>query len=47
MKSKKEKEKAKKKIAKSLKDGKATPKPDGFDYGGISERDLKKNLGCG
>jgi hypothetical protein len=22
-------------------------KPEGFDYGGLPQRDLKKNLGCG
>ncbi len=22
-------------------------KPEGFDFGGLPQRDLKKNLGCG
>ncbi len=49
MKSKKEKPKAPKNSTKSKADkkGDGVSKPDGFDFGGIPDRDLKKNLGCG
>jgi len=48
----KKKQKAKKKGEKLMSEKpKAAPQPPGeekpFDFGGIPDRDLKKNLGCG
>lgn len=47
MNSKKRKVKEKKSVVKPKEKQVNTSKSDEFDFGGIPERDIKKNLGCG